>query len=68
MSNPKIQKKWDQRKNFVMKCPICRGKNIHLCVHLHRVFNRYWLECFQCHWCGADANTIKGAIRLWNIR
>ena len=62
----KVQKKWNKRKKKRQACPNCYSYDIHLNRSINRTFNRYWLECFSCHWCASRANTIRGAIRKWN--
>ena len=62
----KIQRRWDKLKHKREVCPHCGSINSHLDRSLTRKFNRYRVECFQCHWCGKQANTIRGAIRKWN--
>ena len=62
----RIQQKWDKLKRNREPCPCCGSYVIHLDRSLGRRFFRYRLECWKCHWCGKQANTISGAIRRWN--
>jgi hypothetical protein len=62
----KVQDKWDKIKSKRHSCPNCRSMNIHLNRSLYRRYHRYWIECFDCHWCAERANTIRGALNKWN--
>ena len=62
----RVQRKWDRLKHKRNACVNCGRINVHLNRSMTRRFNRYWLECFECHWCAPRANTIRGAIRKWN--
>ena len=62
----RVQRKWDRLKHKRNACVNCGSINVHLNRSMNRKFNRYWLECFNCHWCGPRGNTIRGAIRKWN--
>lgn len=63
-----IRSVWGRLKVTVKVCPNpkCHSRQTHICVIPKRTFKRYWLECWNCHWCGRRANTIRGAIRQWN--
>lgn len=61
----KTQKRWDKRKHKRIPC-ICGSYCIHLNRIKNRPFNRYWLECWNCHWCAKSMPTINMAIRAWN--
>ena len=62
----RIQKKWDRLKRKRHACVNCVSINVHLNRSMNRKFNRYWLECWNCHLCSPRSNTIRGAIRKWN--
>ena len=68
----KIQLKWDRTKQKydIQPCPSCDSKRIHLNHSIMKRFYepKYWLECWDCHWCGSYRRTIRGAIRHWNIQ
>ena len=66
MGVSKVQQKWDNLKDKRMSCPNCCSYNIHLNRSMCRTLNKYWLECWQCHWCSPRAITINGAIHNWN--
>ena len=61
-----IQTRWNKIKADVRRCPNCKGHQQHLCVIPGKLFKRYWIECWRCHWCGSDRSTIWSAVKYWN--
>lgn len=62
----KMQERWDKLKKDREPCPNCGSIDIHLIRSFKQIFKRYRLECWRCHYCAKQANTIRGAIRVWN--
>ena len=63
----RIEQKWQRLKLKARPCPNCGNKAVGLNDSFMHRFNRFWLECESCHWCGRSKPTIKMAIKAWNV-
>jgi len=62
----RIEKKWVRLKSKANNCPDCNSCRTGLNdSFLHR-WNRFYLECENCHWCGRSMPTIRLAVWIWN--
>lgn len=66
MTPEKIEGKWQKLKGRLDECPDCQSHRIGLNHSLTRRWKPYFLECENCHYCGKDCFTIRGAIWSWN--
>ena len=50
-------------------CPSCKSKNIKR-VHVASAKLPWWwfIECWDCHWCGATKLFLYRAVKSWNKR
>lgn len=59
------KKPTDKRK--LKSCPNCRSRNLKF---LHCLSSRlpwwWYIECFDCHWCGKTKLGLNRAIKSWN--
>ena len=63
----RVGRKWEKLKHLANCCPDCGYYGaVGLNDRYMAWFNRFSLECEDCHYCTARANTIRGAIRKWN--
>ena len=53
--------------NELKPCPNCKSTNLRKVRILSRRFPYwYWIECFNCHYCGAVRMFLRRAIKAWN--
>lgn len=65
MTEEKIQKRWDDRKQKCMKCAYC-GRWRPALSRRWRFASQYSVWCRKCYHYGPSASTIGGAVRRWN--
>ena len=54
-------------QNKLKSCPNCKSTNIKKVHSLSRQLPFwYWIECFDCHWCGKTKLFLHRAITSWN--
>ena len=54
-------------KSKLMRCPGCRRRNVKY-VHIRSRRLPFWwyIECWNCHWCGKTKLGLNRAIKSWN--
>lgn len=54
-------------KSILKRCPNCRSTTVKVVrIVSARLPCWYYIECFNCHWCGKTKLGLKRAIKSWN--